>query len=176
MGYGNRTVADRAFAAASVARRIAVEITELATGVAYVRNGLGVALLPRFALGDAENVAALTVDDARPGLADVPGRSVRAHAQCCGTCHDRDGVRVRHLRWSVPRRTPLDFMTPSSPAAGTQRWCNRSTPSRSRPRRRSARWWPGGCRRSPASSLPPGARGRPGEPSAAVLEAPSRTP
>ncbi|MGW9031766.1 LysR family transcriptional regulator [Streptomyces sp. NPDC055722] len=64
VGYGNRTVADRAFAAASVARRIAVEITELATGVAYVRNGLGVALLPRFALGDAENVATLTVDDA----------------------------------------------------------------------------------------------------------------
>jgi DNA-binding transcriptional LysR family regulator len=32
--------------------------------VAYVRNGLGVALLPRFALGDAENVATLTVDDA----------------------------------------------------------------------------------------------------------------
>jgi DNA-binding transcriptional LysR family regulator len=38
--------------------------TQRATGVAYVRNGLGVALLPRFALGDAENVATLTVDDA----------------------------------------------------------------------------------------------------------------
>ncbi|MGW2938969.1 LysR family transcriptional regulator substrate-binding protein [Streptomyces sp. NPDC001156] len=64
LGYGNRAVADRAFAAASVARRVVIEITELATGVAYVRNGLGVALLPWFALGDAENVAALTVDGA----------------------------------------------------------------------------------------------------------------
>jgi DNA-binding transcriptional LysR family regulator len=64
VGYGNRTVADRAFAAASVPRRVAIEITDLATGVAYVRNGLGVALLPRFALGKAENVATLTVDDA----------------------------------------------------------------------------------------------------------------
>ncbi|MEV6056948.1 LysR family transcriptional regulator [Streptomyces sp. NPDC052107] len=64
LGYGNRTVADRAFAAASVTRRVAIEITELDTGVTYVRNGLGVALLPRFALGKAENVATLTVDDA----------------------------------------------------------------------------------------------------------------
>jgi DNA-binding transcriptional LysR family regulator len=32
--------------------------------VAYVRNGLGVALLPRPALAKAEDVATLTIDDA----------------------------------------------------------------------------------------------------------------
>ncbi|MFG2358808.1 LysR family transcriptional regulator [Streptomyces sp. NPDC048521] len=64
VGYGNRTVADRAFAAASVARRVAIEITDIGTGVDFVRNGLGVALLPRFVLGGAEDVATLTVLDA----------------------------------------------------------------------------------------------------------------
>ncbi|SNT52852.1 LysR family transcriptional regulator [Actinacidiphila glaucinigra] len=63
-GYSNRTVADRAFAAASVPHRVAIEITDLTTGVAYVRNGLGVALLPRVALGEEQDIATLTVDDA----------------------------------------------------------------------------------------------------------------
>lgn len=64
VGYGNRTVADRAFAAASVPRRVAVEITDVATGVDYVRNGLGVALLPRFVLQTVKDIALLTVHDA----------------------------------------------------------------------------------------------------------------
>ncbi|MFD7065469.1 LysR family transcriptional regulator [Streptomyces sp. NPDC059906] len=63
-GYGNRTVTDRVFADASVARRVAIEITDVATGVDFVRHGLGVALLPRFVLGDAQDVATLTVSDA----------------------------------------------------------------------------------------------------------------
>lgn len=63
-GYSNRTVADRAFATASVPHHVAIEITDLTTGVAYVRNGLGVALLPRVALGKGQDVATLTVDDA----------------------------------------------------------------------------------------------------------------
>jgi DNA-binding transcriptional LysR family regulator len=64
VGYGSRSVADRAFAAASVARRVAIEITDIAAGVAFVRSGLGLALLPRFALGQAEGIATLTVDGA----------------------------------------------------------------------------------------------------------------
>jgi DNA-binding transcriptional LysR family regulator len=64
VGYGIRTVADRAFAAASVTRRVALEITDLPTGVAYVQNGLGMALLPRPALAKEEGVATLTIDDA----------------------------------------------------------------------------------------------------------------
>nr|BFD82072.1 LysR family transcriptional regulator [Streptomyces sp. Xyl84] len=64
VGYGNRAVADRAFAAAAVPRRVTVENTDVATGVDYVRHGLGVALLPRFALREAEDIAVLTVRDA----------------------------------------------------------------------------------------------------------------
>lgn len=64
VGYGNRAVVDRAFTVASVPRRVAVEITDVGTGVDYVRNGLGVALLPRFFLADAPGVATLTVEDA----------------------------------------------------------------------------------------------------------------
>ncbi|MGW1888208.1 LysR substrate-binding domain-containing protein [Streptomyces sp. NPDC001970] len=41
VGCVNRTVVDRAFAAASVDRCVAIEITSVATGVAFVRNGLG---------------------------------------------------------------------------------------------------------------------------------------
>lgn len=64
MGYGIRTVADQAFTTASVARRVALEIADVPTCVAYVRNGLGVALLPRPALAKAEDVATLTIEDA----------------------------------------------------------------------------------------------------------------
>jgi DNA-binding transcriptional LysR family regulator len=63
-GYGNRTVADRAFAAASLTRRVTIEITDIAAGAGFVRHGLGVALLPRFALRGAEDVAVLPVQDA----------------------------------------------------------------------------------------------------------------
>lgn len=64
VGYGIRTVSDLAFEGASLTRRVALEITDLPTGVAYVRNGLGVALLPRPALGEAEGVARLTIEGA----------------------------------------------------------------------------------------------------------------
>lgn len=36
----------------------------MSTGVDFVRHGLGVALLPRFVLGNAADVATLTVSDA----------------------------------------------------------------------------------------------------------------
>ncbi|MFJ4848697.1 MULTISPECIES: LysR family transcriptional regulator [unclassified Streptomyces] len=83
-GYGIRTISDLAFEAAAVTRRVALEITDLPTGVAYVRNGLGVALLPRPALGSTEGVATLTVDDADLdwpfSLATVSGRKPSAAA------------------------------------------------------------------------------------------------
>jgi DNA-binding transcriptional LysR family regulator len=47
VGYGNRTIVDRAFAAAGIDRRVAVEVADIGTAAAYVRHGLGVALLPR---------------------------------------------------------------------------------------------------------------------------------
>lgn len=64
VGFGNRTVVDRAFAAAGVPRRVTMEINDIATGVAYVRHGLGVALLPRFVLGTADAVTTLAVTGA----------------------------------------------------------------------------------------------------------------
>jgi DNA-binding transcriptional LysR family regulator len=64
VGYGNRTVADRAFAAAALTRRVTIEITNIATGPDFVRHGLGVALLPRFALGQGDGVAVLRVEAA----------------------------------------------------------------------------------------------------------------
>jgi DNA-binding transcriptional LysR family regulator len=45
--YSNRAIADRAFAAAGLHRRVTVEIADGADGAEYVRAGLGVALIPR---------------------------------------------------------------------------------------------------------------------------------
>ncbi|GAA4963772.1 LysR family transcriptional regulator [Kineococcus glutinatus] len=64
VGYGNRTVADRAFAAASVARRVGIEITDIATGADFVRHGLGIALLPRFVIAERPGTRRLTVTGA----------------------------------------------------------------------------------------------------------------
>jgi DNA-binding transcriptional LysR family regulator len=65
IGYGNRVVVDRAFTAAGVDRHVAVEVTDLSTGADYVRQGLGVAILPRFAVPESLGliVAAVTGAD-----------------------------------------------------------------------------------------------------------------
>lgn len=63
-GYGNRVVADRAFASAGLTRRIAVEITNIAEGADYVRHGLGIALLPRFIVPRRHDLTRLTVTGA----------------------------------------------------------------------------------------------------------------
>ncbi|GAA3676404.1 LysR family transcriptional regulator [Arthrobacter ginkgonis] len=64
IGYGNRAVADRAFASTGTTRRVTIEVTDIATAPSYVRNGLGIALLPRFALHDIHDVAVLPVTGA----------------------------------------------------------------------------------------------------------------
>ncbi|MEV0902728.1 LysR family transcriptional regulator [Actinoplanes sp. NPDC049802] len=64
VGYGNRDVADRAFAEASVRRHVTIEITDIGTSADYVRNGLGVALLPRFLLRDVTGIAVMPVTGA----------------------------------------------------------------------------------------------------------------
>ncbi len=45
-GFGNRTIVDRAFDNAGIARRVQVEVPELTTIPDYVRVGLGVAVVP----------------------------------------------------------------------------------------------------------------------------------
>ena len=61
IGYGNRTVVDRAFAAAGVDRHVAVEVIDIGTGAGFVRHGLGVAILPRFAVREDLGLAIVTV-------------------------------------------------------------------------------------------------------------------
>jgi DNA-binding transcriptional LysR family regulator len=51
-GYGNRIVVDRAFAAAGVQRQVAIQVMDIASGASFVREGLGVTFLPRFAVPD----------------------------------------------------------------------------------------------------------------------------
>lgn len=64
LGYGSRSVADLAFASAGVRRRVVIEITEYAIGPDYVRNGLGVALFPRYGLTDLPGIAVRPVTGA----------------------------------------------------------------------------------------------------------------
>ena len=64
VGYGNRAVADRAFEAAGLRRNVSIEISDIATGVDYVRHGLGVALLPRFVLTGVHDVQVKAVTGA----------------------------------------------------------------------------------------------------------------
>lgn len=47
-GFGNRAVTDDAFDAAGARRRVTIEVADIGTAAAYVRQGLGVAVLPRF--------------------------------------------------------------------------------------------------------------------------------
>jgi DNA-binding transcriptional LysR family regulator len=51
-GYGNRFVVDRAFAAAGIQRHVAIQVMDIASGASFVREGLGVSFLPRFAVPD----------------------------------------------------------------------------------------------------------------------------
>lgn len=84
VGFGIRAVADRAFEAVGVTRRVAVEITNLAEGADYVRHGLGIALLPQF-VPVRDDLARITVTAAnltwRVSLAVPAGRSPSAAAR-----------------------------------------------------------------------------------------------
>jgi DNA-binding transcriptional LysR family regulator len=63
LGYGNRSVVDLAFADAGVQRQVSIEIADIAVGTDYVRHGLGIALLPRFAIQPHPDLVRLTVTD-----------------------------------------------------------------------------------------------------------------
>jgi DNA-binding transcriptional LysR family regulator len=60
-GWGNRTVADRAFAAAGLDRRVPFEVTEFPSAAGLVRHGLGIAFMPRSA-ADLDGVAEIGLD------------------------------------------------------------------------------------------------------------------
>jgi DNA-binding transcriptional LysR family regulator len=62
-GYASRTVTDQAFAAARVERRVTVEADELANAVEFVRHGVGIAIVPPYAVPGGDSVRTLAVKD-----------------------------------------------------------------------------------------------------------------
>ncbi|MFG1925479.1 LysR family transcriptional regulator [Cryptosporangium sp. NPDC048952] len=64
VGYGNRAVTDRAFAAADLQRSVSIEIVNIGAGADFVRHGMGVALLPRFLIPQRTDLRSLPVTDA----------------------------------------------------------------------------------------------------------------
>ncbi|SDO20147.1 DNA-binding transcriptional regulator, LysR family [Nakamurella panacisegetis] len=63
VGFGNRTIVDRAFREAGRRRRVVVEIADAGEAAAYVRAGLGVSLVPGFVRPRPDGVAVLTISD-----------------------------------------------------------------------------------------------------------------
>ncbi|MEV6847393.1 LysR family transcriptional regulator [Actinoplanes sp. NPDC051411] len=51
-GYGNRFVVDHAFAAAGIQRHVTIQVMDIASAASFVREGLGVSVLPQFAVPD----------------------------------------------------------------------------------------------------------------------------
>ncbi|MEZ0072683.1 LysR family transcriptional regulator [Planotetraspora sp. GP83] len=63
-GYSNRAIVDRAFVAAGLDRRITLEVPDLTTCCALIRQGLGVAFLPEFAVVDEPGLSMVNLADA----------------------------------------------------------------------------------------------------------------
>ncbi len=57
-GYGGRIINDAAFSAAAVPRRVALEVVDLHSASAYVREGLGVGIFPSGRIGEEPGVVA----------------------------------------------------------------------------------------------------------------------
>jgi DNA-binding transcriptional LysR family regulator len=58
-GWGNRTVVDRAFAAAGLDRQVLFEVADYAAAAGLVRHRLGIAFLPASTTADISDLAAL---------------------------------------------------------------------------------------------------------------------
>ena len=54
-GYGNRTLVDNAFTVAGVERTVALEVADIGTAAAYIRNGLGIGFLNELVLRDIDS-------------------------------------------------------------------------------------------------------------------------
>ncbi|GAA3860969.1 LysR family transcriptional regulator [Leifsonia kafniensis] len=79
-GFGNRELVDRAFSAAGLSRRVALEITDIGTAVQYVQYGLGVSVLPEFLLNETPGVTVVRIDGDLPwwsvGVASASNRAL----------------------------------------------------------------------------------------------------
>ncbi|MDW5593789.1 LysR substrate-binding domain-containing protein, partial [Conexibacter stalactiti] len=82
-GYGNRMVADRAFAAAGVERTISYEVAEFGAALQLVRHGLGVAFLPAFVVAGQDDLATVRLREPlrmrmSAAVSTTPSAAVRA--------------------------------------------------------------------------------------------------
>jgi DNA-binding transcriptional LysR family regulator len=62
-GYASRAVADQVFTAARIERRIAVEVSAIDNAVDFVRHGVGVAIVPPFAVSGDDAVRTVRIKD-----------------------------------------------------------------------------------------------------------------
>ncbi len=87
-GWGVRMATDRAFAAAGVARTVSFELNDSASVIEFVREGLGVALLPGPMAAIAPEVRQVPISDGAPSfdiyLAEPTGRRRTAVATALG--------------------------------------------------------------------------------------------
>ncbi|WP_137824693.1 LysR family transcriptional regulator [Brevibacterium sp. 2SA] len=86
-GFGLRAIADDAFRAVGLRRSVMVESSTAAMILAFVRNGLGIALLPESAVRQA------------PGVVTLGLRDAALHWSISLICHQR--------RWQPPALTAL---------------------------------------------------------------------
>jgi DNA-binding transcriptional LysR family regulator len=80
IGYGNRSITDRAFALAGLQRHVAIEIADIPAAADFVREGIGIALLPRSTVRPSEDLRQVVVAgaDLRWPLAVATSRGPRA--------------------------------------------------------------------------------------------------
>ena len=64
VGWGTRTIVDRAFAAAGIDRQVAFEVADYGMATGLVGNGLGVAFVPTSAAAGLDGVARVPVESA----------------------------------------------------------------------------------------------------------------
>jgi DNA-binding transcriptional LysR family regulator len=61
VGYASRAVSDQMFAGAKVDRRIAVEVSDVQNAADFVRHGVGIAIIPSYAVAECDGVRAVKV-------------------------------------------------------------------------------------------------------------------
>jgi DNA-binding transcriptional LysR family regulator len=87
-GWGVRMATDRAFAAAGIGRTVSFELNDSASVIEFVREGLGVALLPGPMAAIVPEVRQIPINDAAPRfdiyLAEPTGRRRTAAATALG--------------------------------------------------------------------------------------------
>nr|WP_051792304.1 LysR substrate-binding domain-containing protein [Amycolatopsis jejuensis] len=60
-GFGTRTLIDQTFDAAGIDRRVVVEALGIENGVQFVAHGVGLGILPRYAVVDEETITVVPI-------------------------------------------------------------------------------------------------------------------